>query len=457
MASVYDAMVLDERFAPTVWLLPYNVADPIQSERKQGVARSLLDAERVPFTEWEDGMQPSAGDFDVAIFGHPYDRERPPSLGFDRIAATIPLTVYIPYGLPMGGGGKNLRLQYAQPTQVRSSLIVARSQIERELYGRYCPAGNAHVQVLGHPRFDRLQRELAVGPPADLREAVGGRRSVLWNAHFSFGPEHSQGSNFSTFDLLGPEIFQFALERREQLCLIWRPHPGLWPALLRNGLLSPSEIPRLRSELQANGIVLDERPGHAAAFCASDALISDAGSFLLEYLATGKPVLALINPEGEPLNEEATRLVAGYRHATTPAEVIQFLDRLLEGRAEVPDRELMGHHLPLQDGAAGPRVVEAIARLARLDRHTVQVPPLAGTCAPATTATREHISRPLQPATVLDRLCSALIDLRDRKRAESRWRKDSRRVIKRVRTAFVEWIKLHPSLTGRALLHWRGR
>lgn len=445
MVSVYEAMEADFRFQPTVWLLPYNVRDPLQSANKRLTARALLEDEHVTFVEWAEGMVPSADDFDVVVFGHPYDRERPASLSFDRIAAAVPLTVYVPYGLPMGGGRKNLRLQFAQPTQVRSSLVVARSEIERELFARHCPSGDTHVQVLGHPRFDRLKRELASPPLGELTDAIGGRCAVLWNAHFSFGLEHSQASNFSTFDLLGPEIFRFALDHRDQFCLIWRPHPGLWPALYRSGMLKPDELPALRNELTANGIVLDEQPHHFEAFRVSAALISDVGSFLLEYLATGKPVLALINPEGEPFNEEAAALISGYESATSPQQMIQFLERMLGGVASRPKQELIRRHLPYQDGNAGLRVTEAIARLAHLEGPgpmrwptptEIDAPPSQSMAAPV-------LSRPFQPTPVLDRLCAALVALREDKWAESRWRKAGRRASKTVRTAVVEWVKLH--------------
>lgn len=447
LASIHEAMEHDQRFQPTVWLLPYNVRDPAQSARKLLLARSLLSTEQVEYAEWREGMFPSTKDFDAVIFSHPYDRERPASLSFDRIAAAIPITIYVPYGLPMGGGQKNLRLQFAQPTQARAALVVARSESERALYTKYCPTGDSHVQIIGHPRFDKLQRELKAPIPDDLIKAIRGRKTVLWNAHFSFGPEHSQGSNFSTFDLLGPEIFRFALKHRERLCLIWRPHPGLWPALIRNNLIAPTDLPALRDELAASGIVLDESPGHAAAFRSSEALISDVGSFLLEYLVTGKPILVLRNPEGEPLNAEAEALVAGYHQAHSPPELTQFLECLLKGEAKTPDQELIRRHLPCQDGEVGARILEAIAGLMGLNE---EAPPMHHSpdelgLGRLQATILNQIPHPLPPTPTLDQLCSALMAVRRHKETESHLRKKCRRAIKMVRTTLVEWIKLHTS------------
>ncbi|MGN2253508.1 hypothetical protein ACFWZ4_09030 [Frateuria sp. GZRe12] len=446
-ASIYEAMLMDDLFEPTVWLLPYNAGDPALSQSRQPVARDLLAAEGIAYTEWRAGMVPTSREFDVVVFGHPYDRERPAELWFDRVAAQIPVTVYVPYGLAMGGGRKNLRLQFAQPTQVRASLVVARSDMERELYAAYCPGGQDHVQVLGHPRFDRLQRELASPPPDDLVQQVAGRKAVLWNTHFSFGPEHSQSSNFSTFDLLGPEIFQFARDHKARFCLIWRPHPGLWPALLRNGLLTADDLPVLREELAVEGIVLDERPQHAPAFAVSDALITDAGSFLLEYLATNKPVRALINPEGEPLNEEAALLVAGYGSISSPDDLNAFLEGLLADAVDAPDPALVHRHLPLLDGKAGARVVRAIARLGELEELTLpERLPVVPICKAASGMAETGVTSQPHGTPTLDQLCSRLWALRDKKRAESRWHKAARRAAKGLRTSAVEWAKLHPAL-----------
>jgi hypothetical protein len=449
-ASVWAAMRLDPEFSPTVWLLPYNAIDPELSARRAEEARSLLDAKGVPFVEWREGMRLARDDFHVAIFNHPYDRERPTPLWFSRVADAIPHSIYIPYGLPMGGGRKNLRLQYAQPTQIRASAVVARSPFEKAQYAKHCPAGDGHVFILGHPRFDVLLDDLAEPVPDEMARACRDKIVFLWSSHFSFGHVHSQSSNFSTFDLIGPELFEFAAEHREKMCLLWRPHPGLLPTLMRDHLLAAGDLPRLRAELKSRGAFLDDSPGHSAAFRASDALIADTGSFLIEYLVTGNPVLALMNPEGEPLNEEGEALLAHYSKASSPQELEAFMMSVLSGELTQTLDDARANHLPIIDGAAGERVARLAKSLFERSESDLKLQIEryigAGEWRPQETRKRRcreepDRSMPVEPTPVLDDLCRSLREVRQAKMRESRYRKQMRRYFNMVRASMTEFVK----------------
>ena len=456
LASVWDAMHADTAFDPTVWLLPYNASDPRTSADKAPQARSLLGSLGVPFVEWHPGLRLEPDTFDVVIFNHPYDRERPRELWFERVATAVRATLYIPYGLPAGGGRKNLRLQYAQPVQMHATAVVARSPFEKSQYARHCPTADAHVHVLGLPRFDRLLRSLECTIPESMSQFANGRTTLLWNSHFSFGHKHSEGSNFSTFDLLGPELFDLARRRNAEVCIIWRPHPGLLPALVGDGLLDSSAIPRLRDELASIGVLLDDSPDHVPAFLASHALLTDPGSFLIEYLAMDRPVLALVNPEGEPANEEAEKLRRTYRVATRPEDVEQFVTDLLSGQCRPPDATLREEHLPLLDRGAGQRVAALVRQLLDVGPNGATVraapyrPPVPPMIHPASDAPGHRAV-----TARLDALCRSLIVVREEKRKRARWRKRLLRLRKRVATEALEWLKQHPTLL--ALSEWLRR
>ncbi|MNM34110.1 CDP-Glycerol:Poly(glycerophosphate) glycerophosphotransferase [compost metagenome] len=457
VAALWAQMRTDPRFEPVAWLLPYNYSDPGLSAARADIHRLLLESEGIPFVEWVPRMGIRSGQFDVAVFTHPYDRERPPLLWFHQVRHSVDRIVYIPYGLTVGAGAKNLRLQFAQPLQIGADLIVARAPSEKSMYARYCPRADGHVQVLGHPRFDRMLQARQGPLDTGLRERIGGRVAFLWNSHFSFGHRYSQSSNFSTFDLLGPEIFEYFLARRASLCLIWRPHPGLFPVLLEQGLLSAEQVPTLRDELRAQGIVLDESPGHLDAFACSDAMISDPGSFLFDYLAMQRPMLALLNPEGEPLNEEATALVNASGGAWTMSQVRAFLDAVVDGQV---DAEVLAQRkarfLPYADGCSASRICAAImhgAMVGDTAAAAIESVPYATPaaapfpCTPAATTcplTPVLINAPLSP--VLTQLLAGLRRIRAEKAAETQARKTLRRVINRVRTMVGEHVKQHPAV-----------
>jgi hypothetical protein len=453
LASLWLAMRDGNAFSSEVWVLPYSIENPAVSQQKLPLMRAVLASDGIPFHEWAQGEVVSPGQFDVVVLNHPYDRDRPRQLWVDRLKQVIPIMLYIPYGLVMAGGRKNLKLQFSQPTQIQATAVIARSEHEKSLYRRHCPRGDGHVHVLGQPRFDHLMEALSRPVPGWLSDAIGGRCAILWNSHFSFGKSCSHGGNFSTFDLLGPELLELVISRREQLCLIWRPHPGLFPAIVAEGLLDQDEVSTLREELAALGMVLDESADHADAFNASDALLTDVGSFLLEYLATGKPILSLVNVEGEPFNEEASRLVAHYARASTSAEVAGFIHLVQSGAVDVTGLEhALADHLPMLDGFAGQRVaqlmlelcgeVSSSARPSRTERGAMKVDRKLGDVRMKPGGTNSPTCIP----PVLDKLMVGLRSLRAEKAEQPGWEKAVRRRLNGLRVSLGEGVKRHPGL-----------
>lgn len=412
-----------------VLALPY---DHSQANRRAESARSLyalLAQQGVPATCWIPGMPPpSPGAYHVAVFTAPYDRERPPSFHFHEVARRVHRTVYIPYGLSVGAGTRNLRFQFGQPTQRKADLVVARSGLEKSLYERHCPAGSRHVRVLGSPRLDRLKNLGDFPVDADLKRQIRGRTTILWNSHFSFPAKYSDGMEYSTFDRMAGDILRFAA-RTPSLALIWRPHPRLFREILDEGLLSAGQIEELKQELSAAGVIFDDRPDHRHAFAVASALMTDLGSFLVEFLATGRPMLYLESHTGEGPNEEGLQIIQGCEKAANGAQAIEFMARIMQGvDASAVPRERARHTvLPFLGEGAARRVAEAIQDLVA-----------------------ESAGAPdLGPTT--DRLLSRLDEIADAKRRRGPFARRVRRWVGDARAHITQAIK-----ESRLLMRWMG-
>lgn len=346
--SVWHALRDDPELDPCVILLPF--LHPDYQWDREASARHL-DEQGIPWLAW-DQIDLASARIDAAIFTSPYDTTRPADYSFQALREHISFLAYVPYGLEVGGGTMNIGLQFQQPVSQGASAVFVRSASAKSMYATHCPTGDGHVIVSGHPRMDALVDLDGFSVDPALTEAISGRRAVLWNAHFSF-----DGDFWSTFDDLGMAILeQFAA--RADLALIFRPHPLLWQKLINLEIFDEAQIGTFKSELAELGVIVDERADHRHAFAASSAMITDAGSFLMEYFVTGKPVLYLENPHGPGLNEEATPLLDYYYTAQRPEQVAAFLDGLsLRGAAE-RDRQLssIGEFFVDFDGGAGSRV-----------------------------------------------------------------------------------------------------
>lgn len=421
---LWSLMETDPRFEPQVRVIPHD-DDPTRRMAKRSACVARLRAAAVANVEGEaDSPQPlHPGEFDVAIFNSPYDRERDEAFHFDRIAGQVSLTVYIPYGLVMGGGRRNRHYQYGQRTQRDAGLIIARSEAERALYASYRVGAERRVAVTGLPRLDELATLAQFHVDPALREAIDGRFTVLWNSHFSFGRAFADSANFSTFDALVEPLFSLARQRPD-IALVWRPHPSLFRVLVNEGFLRADQITAFRAEVAAAGIIVDDRPDHRHAFAASHMLLTDLGSFLVEYLATDKPLVYLHADSGEGLNAEGAALVEHIDIARSAADAVAFVG--LYTRGEDPRRHLRQlareRFLPMLDGHAAERVVDRIAM-------ALGVAESADAPGPLTTA-----------------LFAGMEKLRQEKRRRGSAAPAPRRWLAMLRLEAVEWIKRNPRL-----------
>lgn len=453
--SAWEAMRDDARFAPELLVLPYNHSAKGTPRAGCDAMRALFDGLGLPYRDSErDGFELRANAYDVAIFNAPYDLERPPAFHFDVVAAKVRHTIYVPYGLAVGAGDKNRSYQYAQPTQIHARSVIARSHLEKALYARHCPSGSDHVRVLGLPRMDELHDIDRFEVDPALNRAIGDRFAVLWNSHFSFGQRRADGLCYSSFDVLASGLFAFAADNRD-VAVIWRPHPGLFPALFEEGLLRPDQLARLHGELESAGIVLDQRADHRHAFAASHALMTDPGSFLIEYLGTGKPLAYLYADGSEGLNEEGTALQRGIDTARGADEAVQFIERMRQARGTPQERyaRLRERFLPGMDGSAGRRLASHLLDLMH-GRTTQELPepadevplPPEGMAAPAEVCARTIRPLDADRYPTLAALCEGLDDLHRRKQQARAARGSWHDAGSSLRASLSEGLKRRPRL-----------
>lgn len=329
-----------------------------QLEWRRGLIEKCLQNEGIDYISWDEFDIADAA-FDIVLFTSPYDSTRPKSFRFSELQQRVAITAYIPYGLEVGGGVQNLIFQYGQPVTMNATVVFARSLGVKKMFEKYCPTGSSHVAVTGHPRMDGLVNLNSFKIDPKLTEEIAGRKAILWNAHFSFDEDL-----WSTFDIFSFDIFMTILEQPE-LVLIFRPHPLLWKKLTNLNIFNSFEIEELKNELRALGVIVDERSDHRHAFAASSALMTDAGSFLLEYLVTRKPALYLCNSKGVGLNEQGEAALRFYHKALTPLDVSAFINKVsydIDALMCIQEREVADFFYGF-DGLSGDRVLEHLIKV----------------------------------------------------------------------------------------------
>ena len=171
--------------------------------------------------------------------------------------------------------------------------------VQRCCYGYFCLGEAWKVIFEKSLRFVvHICQFVPTGHPAlDYFSCVSsGQREgdkIIYAPHFSFynvnSPDYIQ--LYSTFDWNYKEILQYAKQHRE-FTWVFKPHPILRMWAQASGLMTKQEVEKYYNEWAKIGIVCEDGD-YQKLFREARVMITDCGSFLTEFGATGKPVIHL--------------------------------------------------------------------------------------------------------------------------------------------------------------------
>ncbi|MCA1923123.1 class I SAM-dependent methyltransferase, partial [Buttiauxella noackiae] len=191
--------------------------------------------------------------------------------------------------------------------------------------------GNKHVHVTGHPKFDSLKLW--------QRDTPNARKTLLWTPHFV--EDNIKG--WSTFNLYFETMIFIAMNY--PIDLIVRPHPLFIGRLEAFGGVGVEKFTQLIKYAKAfPNISLDFESSYNTSFYQADALLADAGSFLLEFLPTEKPILYLTHETCLGLNKSADFVSKNYYLAKAEKDIDDFVVMLLADEDPKKEKRLKALH-----------------------------------------------------------------------------------------------------------------
>jgi hypothetical protein len=180
--------------------------------------------------------------------------------------------------------------------------------------------------VTGYPGFDQL---LINKTPNNgvWKNKNSSLKKVIWAPHHSMN-ELNKVSNFlEYFDV----FLELASVYKNQLQIAFKPHP-----LLRIKLENDVNWEKEKTDAYYNKWVnLEngqfENSDYADLFLTSDALIHDCGSFMAEYLITGKPSLFMIRNESvmKEWSEFGEKAVEEHYQSRNKEQLIDFIENVV--------------------------------------------------------------------------------------------------------------------------------
>ncbi len=152
-----------------------------------------------------------------------------------------------------------------------------------EEYESWMKYNTESLVVTGHPKLDVYQNY-----KEDL--FAQDKHYVIYAPHFSVGKSLL---GFGTFDWSGMFMLEYA-KAHPEINWVFKPHPQLKSKFLKDEYMTEEELNNYFGEWAKIGMVC-ENGDYFDIFKDSDAMITDCGSFCVEYFFTGKPLLHLIS------------------------------------------------------------------------------------------------------------------------------------------------------------------
>ena len=201
-------------------------------------------------------------------------------------------------------------------------------------YREYGRCGGLNAVVTGCSKLDRL---------AGMRRGRSARRrpTVLICPHHSISGGYNNVLALSNFERYS-ELFQELPDRYPDFDFIFRPHPVLFKLLSSKSRWGSEKVESYLARMRSHGNVRysDEGRDYLLDFAESDAAIQDCGSFLVEYMFTGKPCCYMLKSPNDitaKFSRLGQRCLDNCYQAYEEQDIISFMEQLRRG--EDPKRE----------------------------------------------------------------------------------------------------------------------
>lgn len=287
--SLYDLMQESSLFEPIILLTIADIQKKIPVENKKQILNDNynffksknMSVEIAYDVKKDKAYNLSKYNPDLVFYQQPY--KLPKNQDINKVSK-FALTYYIPYYLP---DYENLELdcEFDFHNSVYKYYILneyLKNTFENHLkkINKY---KNDNIVVVGHPILDIYVKN---------KPKKTDKNFVIYAPHWSIKDENNENNiNISTFDKNGEFILNYAKTQQKNINWVFKPHPTLKEALNRIGW-SKEKIDNYFSQWESFALCCYDG-NYSDLFEESEALITDCGSFKLEYFCTGKPILHL--------------------------------------------------------------------------------------------------------------------------------------------------------------------
>ena len=194
------------------------------------------------------------------------------------------------------------------------------SKAEEDEYKSEMHDKGANLAVVGHPKLDVYK---------GYKEEDYEHKYVIYAPHHSF---EKDSLNFATFQWNGKYILEYA-EEHPEFDWVFKPHPRFKSAVIQNNIMSAEEIEEYYKRWEKIGICYNDGL-YFDLFKQAKCLITDCGSFLIEFLPTKQPVIHLRNSLAKKQFPSEQIAADAYYKAWNLKELEQLLSQILINKTD---------------------------------------------------------------------------------------------------------------------------
>lgn len=256
---------------------------------------------------------------DIVFFTNPYEGLQDYRYYIKQFTKT--LTCYVPYAIMM----VNYEFIYNLNFHNLVWKIFSETPLHKEIAINIQRIKGRNTVITGYPGFDPL---LINKKPKDVWKINNrGLKRIIWAPHHSMNELNKVANFLEYYDF----FLELALLYKDKLQFAFKPHHLLRVKLESDAYWGKEKTNNYYNKWENLENGQFENSDYINLFLTSDALIHDCGSFMAEYLITGKPSLFMVRDESimEYWNEFGKNALAVHYKSKNQKQIIDFIENVV--------------------------------------------------------------------------------------------------------------------------------
>lgn len=307
--DVYQAMLNDNRFEPFVVSINRRFGNSQDYIGEQRVSDELdlltINHIRIDMQDSFVGLNLVRGLMPDIIFRQSqWDNLYPPAFSSNYL--NFAKLCVIPYGTSIVATFENespekefSEFSYDTPYHQAAWRIYCETQLTYDYIKSFRHASDEKLVLSGYPKLDRLLSERPEWPIKRQAPTAAQPYRIIWAPHHT---AQDQWLNFGVFHRVYKDFLMFAKERQD-IDFVLKPHPELFGSVINRGVMTQNEVNNFLTEWLMLPNCAYENNRYGALFAASDLMVTDGISFIVEYPIFEKPLVFFDSGVHAPLNE----------------------------------------------------------------------------------------------------------------------------------------------------------